>query len=314
MSDRHGIDLGTTNSVMAMYKSGLKFHRNKQGEYLTPSWVTWRKDSQSWIVGEPAHSISVLSPECSVFSAKRLMGRNFSDPNVQEAIQLLPYKVKQAAEGGKGVLIEVDDKDYEPQDIGALVLGKMKEDLEFLNPNMKMEHVVITVPAYFNQSQHIATMEAGIRAGLTVLALLPEPSAAALAYGIDPDKHDGRTILVYDLGGGTFDVTIIMVDEDGNFITLGLSGDMWLGGNDFDQCLISFIVDHIKKTHKKDPSTQASWMMEITKWAERTKTRLSDMEEVDIQEVLVDRESGNLLVEMKFERSPKCSRCKVRCV
>ncbi|HPO16458.1 MAG TPA: Hsp70 family protein [Candidatus Hydrogenedentes bacterium] len=311
MSDRNGIDLGTTNSVMAMYKGGLKFHRNKQGDYLTPSWATWQKDSESWIVGEPARAISVLAPECSVYSAKRLMGRNFSDPNVQEAIKSLPYKVKEAAAGGKGLLIEIDGKDYEPQDIGALVLGKMKDDYEYLNPNMKMEEAVITVPAYFNQSQHIATMEAGARAGLTVLALLPEPSAAALAFGTDPEKHDGRMILVYDLGGGTFDVTVILVSE-GDFVTTGLSGDMWLGGNDFDRCIANFIVEHIKKTHKKDPTERPSSIMEITKWAERTKMRLSDMEEVEIQEVLGDM--GNLLVKMKIEKSPKCSQCGERCV
>ncbi|HPO16451.1 MAG TPA: Hsp70 family protein [Candidatus Hydrogenedentes bacterium] len=315
---KYGIDLGSAYSRIATktWQNGreeVQLLKNRQGHDLTPSWVTWRKDKQSWFVGDPAKISCTQTPDCTVYSFKRLMGRNFSDPDVQEAIKSLPYKVKEAAAGGKDLLIEIDGKDYEPQDIGALVLGKMKDDYEYLNPNMKMEEVVITVPAYFNQSQHIATMEAGARAGLTVLALLPEPCAAALAYGIDPDRHDGRTILVYDLGGGVFNVAIIMIDEVGNFITLGLSGDMWLGGNDFDQCLISFIVDHIKKTHKKDPSTEASWMMEITKLAERAKMRLSFEDEVEIQEVLYDREMGNLLIEMKIERRPKCSQCGGRC-
>ena len=306
-NQRYGIDLGTTNSVMATYKNGLKFMKNRQGEYLTPSWTTWRDDK--WIVGEPAKGIAGLVPQNSVFSAKRLMGRNFSDPKVQKAIPTLPYKVKEGAKDGKCVLIEVDGKDYEPQAIAALVLRKMKEDAEYMQAGAKVEEVVITVPAYFNESQRAATMEAGRRAGLTVLAVLPEPAAAAYAYGTDPEKQDGRMILVYDLGGGTFDVTIIMAC-DGDFISTGLDGDMWLGGDDFDNCLVKIIGDHLK-TKGKDPARSPEAMMQLRNMAEKAKKSLSGMDQTEIQGMI--KELDNILLEMKIDRCPKCPKCDELC-
>ena len=308
--ERYGFDLGTTNSVLAMLRtSGLHFFQNRQGDDLTPSWVT--RHEGEWLVGSPARDISVLAPESSVFSAKRLMGRNFRDPKVQQALENLPYKIKPARANGEGILIEIEGEDHEPQDIGAMVLRKMKEDTEFLNPGSSVDQVVITVPAYFNESQRAATMEAGRRAGLTVLALLPEPSAAALAYGTDPETHDGRLILVYDLGGGTFDVTAIMA-SDGDFITQGLDGDMWLGGDDFDQRIVDQIVEHIRETHEKDPTTSRSSMMEIKKRAEQAKINLSNMEQTEIQTVLPDL--GNILVRLRISRRPKCPGCGKPCV
>ena len=299
MPKRHGIDLGTTKSVIAILENGLRALRNKEGEVLTPSVVAFYLDR--WQVGQAAKDNAMYNPENTVYSVKRFIGRNFKDPNVQKAMRDVGYKIKPATASGEGILIEVGGRDYEPQDISAMVLKKMKDDVEYLNPTMHVDEVVITTPAYFNESQRAATREAGKKAGLTVLSILPEPTAAAYAYGIDPEKHDGRTILVYDMGGGTFDVSIIMISE-GDFLNLGLDGDMWLGGDDMDKAIIDMIVNYIQEKYKKNARQNKAAMVEIKVMAEKAKKNLSTKEdtETEINEIL--RTMDNIRVEMTITK------------
>src|SRR3990167_4672788 len=224
MSKILGIDLGTTNSCMAIMEGGSpKILENKEGNRTTPSIVAINKTGER-LVGLLAKRQAVINPTNTLFSIKRLIGRRFEDAEVQRDLKTLPFKMKQA---GAGVKIEMSGKDYTPQEISAMILGKLKADAEE-KLGEKITEAVITVPAYFDDSQRQATKEAGEIAGLNVLRIINEPTAAALAYGLD--KKNAHTIAVYDLGGGTFDISILELGE-GVYEVKSTSGDTHLGGD-----------------------------------------------------------------------------------
>src|ERR1700716_705707 len=235
-----GIDLGTTNSVVAVMEGGDPVViPNAEGGRTTPSVVGFTKDGER-LVGQIAKRQAVTNPQNTVFSIKRFMGRKISE--VTEEIKRVPYKV--VAGPNDVAMIEVQGKRYSPPEISAMILQKMKQTAEdYLG--YKVEKAVITVPAYFNDSQRQATKDAGKIAGLDVLRIINEPTAAALAYGLDK-KKDEKVIAVYDLGGGTFDISILSVGE-GVFEVKATNGDTFLGGDDFDQRVIDWIVDEFKK-------------------------------------------------------------------
>src|SRR6188508_1023118 len=223
-----GIDLGTTNSVMATIEGGEPtVIPNAEGERLTPSVVAVSPNGER-LVGRFARRQAVTNPENTVYSIKRFMGRKFNDPSVQRDKGLVPYQLRAAKNGD--VEVKMGDRWYSPQEISAMILQKLKTDAEAYLGD-KVTQAVITVPAYFDNAQRQATKDAGQIAGLEVLRIINEPTAAALAYGMD--KQDGKTIVVYDLGGGTFDVSILEIG-DGVFEVKSTNGDTFLGGEDFD--------------------------------------------------------------------------------
>ena len=262
-----GIDLGTTNSCVAIFENGkYTIIENAEGERTTPS-VVYLKDGER-MVGEPAKRQGVLNPTRTLYEIKRLIGLNYNEGLA--AKYNFPYQVKKGANGE--ILIDVDGKNYNPAEISAIVLGKMKEVAErYLG--MPVKQAVITVPAYFNDSQRQATKDAGAIAGLEVLRIINEPTAAALAYGLDKGLND-KNILVYDLGGGTFDVSLLHVN-DGVFEVLSTGGDARLGGADFDAKLRDYILDEFKKQTSIDLSRDKAALQRINEAAEKAKISLS---------------------------------------
>ena len=235
-----GIDLGTTNSCVAVMEGGdTKVIENSEGARTTPSMVAFT-DSGERLVGQSAKRQAVTNPLKTLYSVKRLIGRRFDDPMVAKEMSLVPFKIEKAASGDAWVA--VNGQQYSPSQISAFVLGKMKETAEaYLGE--KVEQAVITVPAYFNDAQRQATKDAGRIAGLEVLRIINEPTAAALAYGMD--KRKSGTIAVYDLGGGTFDVSILEIG-DGVFEVKSTNGDTFLGGEDFDARIVNWLADKFK--------------------------------------------------------------------
>jgi molecular chaperone DnaK len=230
-----GIDLGTTNSCMAVMEGGQpKVIENKEGMRTTPSMVALTKQNER-VVGMPSKRQAVTNPKNTLYSIKRLIGRRFTDEEVQRDLKLMPYDIVQK---GEGVGIKMGDKDYTPQEISAMVLQKLKTDAEE-KLGEKITEAVITVPAYFDDAQRQATKDAGEIAGLKVARIINEPTAAALAYGFD--KKVGQKITVYDLGGGTFDVSVLDVSE-GTVEVLATNGDTHLGGDDFDLIIMKWII------------------------------------------------------------------------
>jgi len=274
MSKVIGIDLGTTNSVVAVMEGGEpRLIPNQEGARTTPSVVAFTKDGEI-LVGQVAKRQAVTNPENTVFSIKRFMGRRFDE--VQEEIGMVPYKV--ATGHQRDVRVEVGEKRYSPPEISAMILRKLKETAEaYLGE--KIEKAVITVPAYFNDSQRKATKDAGQIAGLEVLRLVNEPTASALAYGLD--KKKGGKIAVYDLGGGTFDISILEVG-DGVFEVKSVNGDTHLGGDNFDQQIIDWIVDEFKKDQGIDLSKDPMAMQRLKEAAEKAKCELSSVMETEI--------------------------------
>ena len=236
-----GIDLGTTNSCVAVM-DGKTSHiiENAEGMRTTPSIVAFTKDGER-LVGQPAKRQSVTNPENTIFAVKRLVGRRYDDPMVEKDKGLVPYKIVKAANGDAWV--EADGKTYSPSQVSAFILQKMKETAE-AHLGQKVDQAVITVPAYFNDAQRQATKDAGKIAGLEVLRIINEPTAAALAYGLD--KQAQSKIAVYDLGGGTFDVSILEIG-DGVFEVKSTNGDTFLGGEDFDMRLVGYLADEFQK-------------------------------------------------------------------
>jgi len=236
-----GIDLGTTNSCVAVMEGGdTKVIENSEGARTTPSMVAFT-DSGERLVGQAAKRQAVTNPLKTLYSVKRLIGRRFDDPMVAKEMSLVPFKITKHSSGDAWV--EASGQQYSPSQISAFILGKMKETAEaYLGE--KVEQAVITVPAYFNDAQRQATKDAGRIAGLEVLRIINEPTAAALAYGMD--KRKSGTIAVYDLGGGTFDVSVLEIG-DGVFEVKATNGDTFLGGEDFDQRVISYLADEFKK-------------------------------------------------------------------
>ena len=260
-----GIDLGTTNSVVAALEGGDPVViANAEGARTTPSVVAFSKGGDV-LVGEVAKRQAVTNPTNTLYAVKRLIGRRFDDAMVKKDMELVPYKIVRADNGDAWV--EVEGQKYAPQQISAFVLGKMKETAEaFLGE--KVTQAVITVPAYFNDAQRQATKEAGQVAGLEVLRIINEPTAAALAYGMDQKK--GGTIAVYDLGGGTFDVSILEIG-DGVFEVKSTNGDTFLGGEDFDNRVVDYLADEFKRESSVDLRKDKLALQRLKEEAEKAK-------------------------------------------
>jgi molecular chaperone DnaK (HSP70) len=275
-----GIDLGTTNSVAAIKEGTVKVLQNRENQDLTPSVVGMHKKQE--IVGQFAVDRALISPKDTVYSVKRLMGRGMRDPQVQEFRNRYPYDVVEPADGtDDDVRVIIDGKEYSPPQVSAMILRKIKADAE-IRLNDSVEYAVITVPAYFSEKQKDATRRAGQLAGLKVQKILTEPTAAAIAFGIDnvgPD--DSKTILVYDMGGGTFDVSVLTI-VGGIFAELCVEGDMWLGGDDFDHRIIEHVVQHIEAIHGIDPRKDPRFMVALKAKAEQAKKSLSSLTRTDI--------------------------------
>ncbi|XP_050379374.1 luminal-binding protein 5 [Argentina anserina] len=275
-----GIDLGTTYSCVGVYRNGnVEIIVNDQGNRITPSWVAFTDNER--LIGEAAKNQAPQNAERTVFDVKRLIGRKFNDPEVQRDIKFLPYKVVNK-EGKPYIQVKVkgEDKVFSPEEISAMILSKMKETAEaYLGK--KITNAVVTVPAYFNDAQRQATKDAGIIAGLNVQRIINEPTAAAIAYGLDK-KEEEKNILVYDLGGGTFDVSILSIDN-GVFEVRSTSGDTHLGGEDFDHRVMDYFIKLIKKKYNKDISKDNKSIGKLRKECERAKRALSSQHQVRVE-------------------------------
>jgi molecular chaperone DnaK len=271
-----GIDLGTTNSCVAvMDGKNAKVLENAEGANTTPSIVAFTDDGER-LVGQPAKRQAVTNPERTFFAVKRLIGRRYDDPMVSKDKELVPYKIVKAPNGDAWV--EADGKKYSPSQISAFILQKMKETAE-AKLGEKITQAVITVPAYFNDAQRQATKDAGQIAGLEVLRIINEPTAAALAYGLD--KKEGKTIAVYDLGGGTFDISILEIG-DGVFEVKSTNGDTFLGGEDFDMRLVNYLADEFKKDQGIDLRGDKLALQRLKEAAEKAKIELSSATQTEI--------------------------------
>jgi molecular chaperone DnaK len=276
MSKIIGIDLGTTNSVMAYMEGGKpNVIPNAQGGRLTPS-VVAEDDKGEILVGTPAKNQAITNPEGTIYSVKRLIGRPWDDPEVKKDKEFLPFEMRKSDSGG--VEVKMGSKWYTPQEISAKILAKMKKDAEeFLGEEVK--EAVITVPAYFDDSQRQATKDAGKIAGLKVKRIVNEPTAAALAYGVDKGKDE--KVAIFDLGGGTFDISILEIG-DGVFEVLSTNGDTHLGGDDFDQVIIDYLADEFKAKENFDLREDRTALQRLREVAEKAKVELSTTEETDI--------------------------------
>jgi len=281
MSKVIGIDLGTTNSCVAVIENGVtKIIENSEGARTTPSIVAYANDEI--LVGASAKRQAVTNPKNTIYAAKRLIGRKFKEEAVQKDIDLMPYKITEAANGDAWV--SVNNNELAPPQISAEVLRKMKKTAEDYLGH-EVTQAVITVPAYFNDSQRQATKDAGKIAGLEVLRIINEPTAAALAYGVDKADKKDRKIAVYDLGGGTFDVSIIEiadVDGDKQIEVLSTNGDTFLGGEDFDQRIMDFLVDEFKKDNGVDLKKDMLALQRLKEAAEKAKIELSSSAQTDV--------------------------------
>ncbi|HHX58469.1 MAG TPA: molecular chaperone DnaK [Candidatus Moranbacteria bacterium] len=293
-----GIDLGTTNSAMAVIEGGKpEIIENKEGNRTTPSMAAINKNGER-LVGLLAKRQAVTNPENTIFSAKRLIGRNFSDPEVQEAMKTLPFKITEGPNGS--VAIKMGDKEYRPAEISAMVLQKLKADAEE-KLGEKIEEAVITVPAYFDDSQRKATKDAGEIAGLKVKRIINEPTAAALAYGFNKKKDE--KVAVYDLGGGTFDVSILEVAED-TVEVKSTNGDTYLGGDDFDEKIINWIIKEFKSQEGVDLAKDPLALQRIKESAEKAKIELSSAQETEInQPFIATSDEGPKHLVMKITRA-----------
>jgi molecular chaperone DnaK len=293
-----GIDLGTTNSAMAIVSGGKpEIIENKEGNRTTPSMIAVNKGGER-LVGLLAKRQAVTNHENTLFSIKRLIGRKFDDKDVQEDIKLMPFKISKASNGG--INVKMGDKEYTPREISAMVLQKLKADAEE-KLGEKIEEAVITVPAYFDDSQRKETKEAGEIAGLKVKRIINEPTAAALAYGFDKKKNE--KIAVYDLGGGTFDISILEVGDD-TVEVISTNGDTHLGGDDFDQVLINWIIDEFKKQEGIDLGKDNLALQRIKESAEKAKIELSTAQETEINQPFITTDAnGPKHLVMKLTRS-----------
>jgi molecular chaperone DnaK len=293
-----GIDLGTTNSCVAiMDGSQARVIENSEGARTTPSIVAFADDER--LVGQPAKRQAVTNPEATIFAVKRLIGRRTTDAEVTKDQKIVPYKI---VDGGNGdAWVEARGEKYSPSQISAFILGKMKETAEsYLGE--EVTQAVITVPAYFNDAQRQATKDAGKIAGLEVLRIINEPTAAALAYGLD--KKESKTIAVYDLGGGTFDVTILEID-DGLFEVKSTNGDTFLGGEDFDMRIVNYLADEFKKEHQVDLTKDKMALQRLKEAAEKAKIELSSSSQTEINQPFISMGSGGqpLHMVMKLTRA-----------
>ena len=297
MSKILGIDLGTTNCAMAVVEAGEpRVLENKEGNRTTPSVVAVSKSGER-LVGLLAKRQAVTNPENTVFSVKRLIGRSFEDKEIQEDIKLVPFKIVKA---NGGVKVKMGDKEHTPQEISAMILQKLKSDAEE-KLGEKITEAVITVPAYFNDSQRQATKDAGKIAGFDVKRIINEPTAAALAYGFNKKKDE--KIVVYDLGGGTFDVSVLEVGDD-TIEVKATNGDTHLGGDDFDQKIMNWIAEEFKKEQGVDLSKDQMALQRLKEAAEKAKHELSSSVETEINQpfITVD-ESGPKHLNIKMTRA-----------
>jgi molecular chaperone DnaK len=292
-----GIDLGTTNSAMAIMEGGApKILENIEGNRTTPSIAAISKSGER-LVGAAAKRQAVINPENTVYAVKRLIGRHFNDEEVQRDLNTMPYKIVQA---GEGVKVKMGDKEYSPQEVSAMILAKMKADAE-AKIGEKITEAIITVPAYFDDSQRQATKDAGQIAGLEVKRIINEPTAAALAYGFD--KKQGQKIVVYDLGGGTFDVSVLDISAD-TVEVKATNGDTHLGGEDFDKRIIDWIIDEFKKEQGIDLSKDTLALQRIKEAAEKVKIELSTAMESEINQPFISTDAnGPKHLVMKLSRS-----------
>jgi len=292
-----GIDLGTTNSAMSIIEGGQpKILENAEGNRTTPSVLAINKSGER-LVGQSAKRQAVTNPANTLFSIKRLIGRHFNDEEIREDIKTMPYKIVQA---GEGIKIKMGDKEHTPQEISAMILQKLKADAE-AKLGEKITEAVITVPAYFDDSQRQATKDAGVIAGLDVKRIINEPTAAALAYGFDKKKD--QKVAVYDLGGGTFDISILEVAAD-TVEVKSTNGDTHLGGDDFDQVLIKWLIDEFKKDQGIDLSKDQMALQRLKESAEKAKIELSTQAETEInQPFITTDDSGPKHLVLKMTRS-----------
>jgi molecular chaperone DnaK len=276
-----GIDLGTTNSCVAVMEGGKpKVIENSEGVRTTPSVVAFTKDSER-LIGQPAKRQAVTNPDNTIFAVKRLIGRRFDDPITKKDTELVPYKIVKGANGDAWV--QAGGKDYSPSQISAFILQKMRETAEaYLGESVTQ--AVITVPAYFNDAQRQATKDAGQIAGLEVLRIINEPTAAALAYGLE--KDEGKTIAVYDLGGGTFDVSVLEIG-DGVFEVKSTNGDTFLGGEDFDARIVNWLADKFKAKEGIDLRTDRLALQRLKEAAEKAKIELSSAATTEINQPFI---------------------------
>jgi molecular chaperone DnaK len=293
-----GIDLGTTNSCVAVMDGKTsKVIENAEGTRTTPSIVAFSDDGER-LVGQPAKRQAVTNPERTFFAVKRLVGRRYDDPMVEKDKKLVPYKIVKASNGDAWV--EADGKTYSPSQVSAFILQKMKETAE-AHLGQKVEQAVITVPAYFNDAQRQATKDAGKIAGLEVLRIINEPTAAALAYGLDKSKSG--TIAVYDLGGGTFDVSILEIG-DGVFEVKSTNGDTFLGGEDFDMRLVSYLADEFQKEQGINLRNDKLALQRLKEAAEKAKIELSSTTQTEINLPFITADqTGPKHLTMKLTRS-----------
>ncbi|NNC60442.1 MAG: molecular chaperone DnaK [Erythrobacter sp.] len=276
MSKVIGIDLGTTNSCVAVMDGGKpKVIENSEGARTTPSIVAFTKDNER-LIGQPAKRQAVTNPDNTLFAIKRLIGRRFDDPTTKKDMEIVPYDIVKGKNGDAWV--EAGGEEYSPSQISAFILQKMKETAEsYLGEDVKQ--AVITVPAYFNDAQRQATKDAGQIAGLEVLRIINEPTAAALAYGMD--KNDGKTIAVYDLGGGTFDVSILEIG-DGVFEVKSTNGDTFLGGEDFDNAIVEYLAEQFQKKENMDLRSDKLALQRLKEAAEKAKIELSSSQSTEV--------------------------------
>ncbi|KAL3138507.1 Luminal-binding protein 3 [Trebouxia sp. C0010 RCD-2024] len=275
-----GIDLGTTYSCVGVYKNGnVEIITNDQGNRITPSYVAFTEEER--LIGDAAKNQATSNPKRTIYDVKRLIGRNFKDKEVQRDAKMVSYDVVDK-KGKPNVQVEIggEKKTFSPEEISAMILGKMKETAEaYLGKPVK--HAVVTVPAYFNDAQRQATKDAGVIAGLTVERIINEPTAAAIAYGLDK-KGGEHNILVFDLGGGTFDVSILTIDN-GVFEVVSTAGDTHLGGEDFDHRVMDYFIKLIKKKHHVDISKDGRALQKLRREAERAKRALSSQHQVRVE-------------------------------
>src|SRR6187455_1642226 len=293
-----GIDLGTTNSCVAVMEGGKpKVIENSEGARTTPSVVAFTKDGER-LIGQPAKRQAVTNPDNTIFAVKRLIGRRFDDPITKKDTELVPYKIVKGPNGDAWV--QAGGKDYSPSQVSAFTLQKMKETAEaYLGETVTQ--AVITVPAYFNDAQRQATKDAGQIAGLEVLRIINEPTAAALAYGLE--KNDGKTIAVYDLGGGTFDVSILEIG-DGVFEVKSTNGDTFLGGEDFDMRVVDYLADEFKKETSVDLRNDKLALQRLKEEAEKAKKELSSTTQYEVNLPFISMNtSGPLHLNIKLSRA-----------
>jgi endoplasmic reticulum chaperone BiP len=291
--------LGTTYSCVGIYKNGrVEIIPNDLGNRITPSWVAWTDEER--LVGDAAKNQAAINSQRSIFDVKRLIGRSFDDPNVQRDMKLLPYKiVNKDSKPYVQVEVKGESKTYSPEEISAMILQKMKQVAEaYLGRTVS--NAVVTVPAYFNDAQRQATKDAGVIAGLNVLRIINEPTAAAIAYGMDEKQE--QNILVFDLGGGTFDVSVLTIDN-GIFEVLATNGDTHLGGEDFDHRTMEYLIKQWQKKHKEDASKDPRAVGKLRREVERAKKALSSQHQVriEIESFHNGKDMSETLTRAKFE-------------